>query len=269
MVSTAAMSIDCGKNEMSAKGNTPSLSIVIATYNSAKTLERCLASIHNQSFPAPELIVIDGNSSDSTVEIIRRHEARLAYWHSRRDNGIYDAWNQALAHATGDYVCFLGSDDMLADPDALNAMVRAIGSERPDIVSGKGLLVDGEGRPIARFGDEWNYQAVRRHTRICHPGAWFRRDLFRTHGLFDERYRIVGDYAWLLRLPESTTSCFTNRVVVNVGHGGVSRTQVWLRLRERREAHARCPRIGPVRAYLYWADKLWRWPIARMLGLTY
>lgn len=260
---------DPSDNQQASARNRPTLSVVIATYNCERTLEECLSSVHSQSFGTTQVIVIDGGSNDATVDIIRRHGDRLYHWHSRRDAGIYDAWNQAIPHATGDYLCFLGADDSLSDLDALDSFARAMGDDRPDIVSGQGRLVDSEGRRIVEFGQEWSHRLLRRQTRICHPGAWFRRDLFSTHGLFDTRYRIVGDYEWLLRLPESTTSRFIDRVVVNVGHGGVSRTQVWRRLRERREAQAQCPRIGPMRAYAYWVDKLWRWPVARLLGLQY
>lgn len=245
------------------------VSIVIATYNAAKTLDRCLSSISQQTFQDKELIVIDGGSTDGTVRLLEDSLESISYLHSGPDKGIYDAWNHALNHAQGEYVCFLGADDRYADPNAIRFMAEAIGNGSPDIVSGKGVLIDHEGRPIGEIGREWDYQALRRRIRICHPGTWFRRDLFDKYGVFDLRYKIVADYEWLLRLPESTTTIFVNRTILNVGHDGVSRSQVWRRLRERREAHMRCPRIGPLCAYAYWIDKLWRWPIARLLGLQF
>ena len=249
--------------------NPPTVSIIVATFNAEVTLERCLQSIFDQTTTRWELLVIDGGSSDRTVEIIRAHSDRIAYWHSKPDAGIYDAWNRALERARGDYVCFLGADDAWADEQALQLLLDAANEHRPDLVSAKGLLVDERLKPCGVIGAPWDYRAIRRRMRICHPGALFRRDLFRTFGRFDTRYRIVADYDWLLRLPQSATSYFLDRIVITVGHAGVSRKQVWRRLRERRQAHIRCPRIGPGLAYLYWLDKLWRMPVARLFGLQY
>jgi len=248
---------------------TPRVSVVLATYNAAEALEECIHSVVQQSHSNWELLIADGGSTDGTVDLIKRYESHIVWWQSCRDKGIYDAWNQALLHAHGDYVCFIGADDRLADPETLCAMADALGSKRPDVVSAKGQLIDNEDHPILTFGEAWDYKALRRHIRICHPGTWFKRDLFGIYGFFNLHYRIVADYEWLLRLPESTSAHFINRTIIRIGNGGVSRTQVWRRLRERREAQANCPRIGPSLAYLYWLDKLWRWPIARFLGLQH
>jgi len=249
--------------------NPPTVSIIVATFNAEATLERCLKSIFAQTSPHWELLVVDGGSSDRTVEIISANVDRIAYWHSKPDAGIYDAWNQALGQARGDYVCFLGADDALMDDGSLQVLLDAAQESQCDLISAKGLLVDERLRPCGVIGAPWDYRGLRRRMRICHPGAVFRRELFRTFGNFDSRYRIVADYDWLLRLPESTTSRFVDRIVTMVGHAGVSRKQVWRRLRERRQAHARCRRIGPALSYVYWLDKLLRMPIARLFGLQY
>ncbi|MDL5501794.1 MAG: glycosyltransferase, partial [Candidatus Methanoperedens sp.] len=82
-------------------------------YNGAKTLQRCIDSVSNQSYLNKELIIIDGGSTDGTIEILRSSQDKITYWQSGPDNGIYDAWNKALDHARGDWICFLGSDDYL------------------------------------------------------------------------------------------------------------------------------------------------------------
>lgn len=247
----------------------PSLSIIVATWNAAGTLERCLASISGQSSNAWELLIADGGSSDGTLEIIRRNQQHIHWWRSERDEGIYDAWNKALSQARGDYVCFLGADDAWSDDHAVEALLETARNASPDIISAKGQLVDESGRRLGKTGGPWSYRALRRRMRICHPGALFRRDLFATVGTFDTQYRIVADYEWLLRLPPSTSAVFLDRVVVLVGHGGVSRAQVLRRLSERRVVHARSPRVGKFLAYVFWLDKLWRLPIARLLGLQH
>ncbi len=249
--------------------HSPRVSIIIATYQCADVLQRCLNSVLQQTSREWELVVVDGGSSDGTTDIIRRYESNLAYWHSRPDRGIYDAWNQGLEHSRGDYVCFIGADDAWSSPYSLRTMMAAADDSSPEIVSAQGQLVNTRLQPRGIFGGPWNYAKLKRRIGICHPGTLFRRDLFARYGMFDIRYRIVGDYDWLLRLPVTTTHRFIKEVVISTGDGGVSRSQVLLRLSERRDAHSRCPRVGPVLAYVYWLDKLWRMPIARLLRLNY
>jgi hypothetical protein len=104
---------------------------------------------------------------------------------------------------------------------------------------------------------------------VCHPGMLQHRSLFEQYGFFDSRYRIAGDLDFLLRLPESTRSLHVPTVTVHIEAAGVSRTNVLARLREQREVLSRCSRYGPVRAYLTWLDKLWRYPVARIFRISH
>lgn len=245
----------------------PRLSVIIATRNAAATLERCLGSIVAQAFADWEIVLADGGSTDATLDIVRAHQAHLAHWHSRPDAGIYDAWNQALGHARGEYVCFLGADDALHDADVLQQVFARIGSGHYDLVTGRGVLVDAGGRPIESFGRPWDYRKVGRRMTICHPGALHRRDLFARFGPFDTSYRISADYDFLLRLPADLRTLHVDAPLVDVCDGGISRDRRWAMLRERFRAQANCPRVGPVRASFHYLDKLWRIPVARVLGI--
>lgn len=242
------------------------MSIIVATYNAAATLERCIEAIVGQTFHSWELIVADGGSVDGTTDIIIRHGPHISYWHSRQDKGIYDAWNQALTVARGDFVCFLGADDFFYDPRTLERLFHAIGDQDYDLVTGKGRLVGGKWHHHD-FGDSWDYRKVMRRMTICHPGALHRRELFRRFGQFDTGYRISADYDFLLRLPRNLRTLHLDIPLVYVSDGGVSRSRRWLMLRERFRAQASCPRIGRVRAFFNYIDKLWRIPIARALGI--
>ena len=93
----------------------PKISIIIVTYNAAKTLQACLDSIYRQKYPAIEIVVIDGKSTDSTADMIQQNADKLGYWVSEKDAGIYDAINKAVKQATGDWIYFLGADDELLD----------------------------------------------------------------------------------------------------------------------------------------------------------
>lgn len=243
----------------------PRLSIVIATYNAASTLQQCLSSVARQTFTARELIVVDGGSVDSTVEIVRRNSAHLAYWHSRPDKGIYDAWNQALDRARGEYVCFLGADDMFHSPDTVATIFEAAGEREYDLITGRGRLIDAAG--AHEFGKAWNHRKVERRMTICHPGTLHRRDLFERFGRFDTRYKIAADYDFLLRLPADLRTLHLDRVIADLADGGISRDRKWLMLRERYRAQANCPRVGRVRAALNYVDKLWRIPLGKLLRI--
>ncbi len=93
----------------------PPISIIIVTYNAAKTLQASLDSIYRQKYPAIEIVMIDGASTDNTVEIIKQNADNLSYWVSEKDAGIYDAMNKGIKHATGNWIYFLGADDVLFD----------------------------------------------------------------------------------------------------------------------------------------------------------
>ncbi len=128
----------------------PVLSIVIATYNAADSLQRCLDSIWSQDYERIQVLVMDGDSSDGTESIIERNQDCIGYWCSEPDNGIYDAWNKALDHVTGDWVLFLGADDRLAAPDVLERAAAALEAIDGDVRIAYGTVnvVDSFGRLV-------------------------------------------------------------------------------------------------------------------------
>lgn len=247
----------------------PRLSIIIATYNTAQVLDRCIQSVAGQSSRNWELIVIDGGSTDGTVGIIQSHAKYIAYWHSRPDAGIYDAWNQALPHATGDYICFLGADDALHSPDTLANIFAAVGDTRYDLITCRGQLHNAAGLTKQVMGTSWADSKLPRHFRVCHPGLLHHRGLFEKHGAFDPQYQIAADLDFLLRLPASIKTLDLPMVTVDVQDDGISRNRFWQRISERRRVHSASSRVGPVKAYIYWLDKVWRRPIALLLGLPH
>jgi glycosyltransferase involved in cell wall biosynthesis len=147
------------------------VSVVVATYNSAAVLEACLASVKAQR-PPVELIVVDGGSDDGTMGILQRHRADIQHLVSEPDQGIYDALNKGVRLASGDYICVLGSDDVLASPDALARL--AAGGDS-DVLYGDAMMRDGRGslvpspaRPLSQF---------RSVMPISHPATLVRRSL--------------------------------------------------------------------------------------------
>ena len=180
----------------------PAITIIVAAFNAAATLPQCLDSIAAQDFANKQTIVIDGGSEDGTVAIIQSRQSVIDYWVSEPDNGIYHAWNKGLAHATGNWICFLGADDYLWTPTALSELVGALGDDTdPRVAYGNVAVIDDAGRVLYRLGAPWPKVAprFRDHMSIPHPGLLHHRSLFAEHGDFDESYRIAGDYEFLLR----------------------------------------------------------------------
>lgn len=245
----------------------PRLSIIIATFNAGSTLDSCLSSIFSQEFDDYEILIADALSTDSTVSIIEKHQVGITYWHSKRDSGIYDAWNSLLDMAKGEYICFLGADDLYADDEALQRIFDAIGNRRFDLISSRGILVGSKSEHL--FGSAWSHRKITRRITVCHPGLMHHRSLFEKYGKFNTGYRIVGDYEFLLRLPMETTSLHVDSVTVRVADGGISRLKYMDMLREKRKAQSACARIGKLRAWINYFDKLWRIPIARILGIPH
>lgn len=254
---------------MSQPTQVPRLSIIIATWNAKRTFERCLKSISEQSFTNLELLISDGGSTDGTVDFIKQNQGTIAWWESRKDDGIYDAWNRALGHAKGEYICFLGADDKWATSDSLALIFDAIGTQRFDLITSRGKIVDPGGHEEYVFGSAWDYSRLGRRMIVCHPGLLHHRSLFDRFGLFDIRYRIAGDLDFLLRLPADLATLDLKAVTVIIEDAGVSRRNVLARLREQRLVLARCSRYGPLRAYLAWMDKLWRYPFAKIFGIPH
>jgi glycosyltransferase involved in cell wall biosynthesis len=245
----------------------PRLSIIIATYNVETTLEKCLDSIFNQSFTDYEVLIADGQSSDNTIEIIKKYSSQLAFWKSERDSGIYDAWNKMLDIAKGEYICFLGADDRLHEIKSLENLFIAFDKANYDIVTCKALLIGGKREHVV--GGAWNYKNLWKKMGVIHPGMLHHRSLFDRHGSFDASLKIVGDYEFLLRLPPETTSFHFDDIVTDIGCNGVSRTQFNRMLLEKRDVQTRCIRIGRLKANYNYFNKLWRAPIARLLKLPY
>jgi glycosyltransferase involved in cell wall biosynthesis len=247
----------------------PRISVIVATFQAVASLPNCIESLCRQDFTSWELLIADGGSTDGTLNVIRQYETAIAWWTSEPDNGIYDAWNKAIPNARGEYVCFLGADDVFNDPAALDRLVAAIGPGSYDLVSSCGSMVNRRNGTTTVFGSPWDHRRLGRRMVVCHPGLLHRRSLFDDYGLFDSHYRIAGDLDFLLRLPPRIRTLHVDAVTVRIGGGGVSRENVLQRLQEQRKVLARCKRYGPLKAYLAWLDKLWRLPIARLLGIPH
>jgi glycosyltransferase involved in cell wall biosynthesis len=201
----------------------PLVSVITSVLNGGKFLTACLESVLSQDYPNIEHIVIDGGSTDGTVDLLRRYDDRVALWKSEPDNGIYDAWNKGLSEAGGEWICFLGSDDEFL-PHAIGSYMR-LAVKRPDAeyLSSKVLVVHPSGY-LRTLGRPWSWRKFSQSMCTPHPGSMHRRRLFERLGTYDLSYRIVGDYELLLRAHESLSAAYMPVVTVRMRFGGVSTT---------------------------------------------
>ncbi len=205
----------------------PLISVIVAVYNGAETLQRCIDSVVNQTYPHVELIVMDGASTDGSVDILKAKDLVIACWESEQDRGIYHAWNKALRHVNGDWICFLGADDYFWSSDALEKMVGHLKHAEPPyrVVYGQVALVNKKDEILCYVGESWKdvKEKFRHVMALPHQGIMHHISLFETHGVFDEGYMIAGDYELLLRELQYHDALFVSEVImVGMRQGGVS-----------------------------------------------
>lgn len=253
---------------------TPTITVIVAVFNAARTLQQCIDSVDGQTWRHRELLVIDGGSSDGSRQIVERNAAKLAYWVSEPDRGTYHAWNKALDHARGDWICFLGADDYLWAPDVLERLAPILEKAYPPtrVVYGRVVIVNDRGGEIIRAGEDWT-SAGGRFTDImslAHPGLMHHKSLFAAHGKFDDSFRIAGDYELLLReLPAGDALFVPDLVVAGMRQGGISTepTGSLTMMREMRRAQVlrgyRRPSARWRAAYARSWLRVWMW---RILG---
>jgi glycosyltransferase involved in cell wall biosynthesis len=203
----------------------PLLSVVIATRNAKAHLQECLDSVYAQSNPSWEIVVIDGGSTDGTVEIIQRNSPKLKHWLSGADTGVYDAWNKALPHLEGAWVMFLGADDRIWDDKVLERAAPMLSDAklRSRIVYGRVAITDEAGSVRREEGDEWTKLARRFRKEMCipHQGVFHRRDIF-SQREFDTSFRYAGDYFLLLDELLQKAPVFLNLRVSAWRQGGLT-----------------------------------------------
>lgn len=205
----------------------PLITIIVAVYNGASVLPACLDSIASQSLAKKELIIIDGGSTDGTLDILQARSAEIDYWVSEPDSGVYHAWNKAIAQAHGEWICFLGADDTFASNHVLSDMAAHLARAYPPvrIVYGRLAIVNDANEELYRIGQPWEEVRERFRSIMCipHTGALHHRSLFAEHGGFDESFRIAGDYEFLLHELVQADALFVPDIVtVAMRQGGVS-----------------------------------------------
>ena len=242
------------------------LSIITINRNNAEGLEKTLCSVAAQSFREFEYIVIDGASTDGSVEVIKKYEAQFAHlkWVSEPDRGIYNAMNKGLRMATGDYIQILNSGDCLASNDIIERMLAALEEAgNPSILYGNMVKCFPDGRKMVDkcfAGQEITMLGMYTGT-LNHDPAYIRRDLFEKYGYYDENLKIVSDWKWYLQaiILGGEKPKYVDLDVTLFDMSGISEVNLGLRDAEKRQELEKMLPLPILADY----DK-WHFPIEQM-----
>ncbi len=215
----------------------PVFSIITVTYNAAQWLERTVLSILGQSYPHIEYIIIDGGSTDGTVNIIKQYESGIAYWVSEPDQGLYDAMNKGLRKAAGEYVWFVNAGDTLFSMDIIQQIALIIQKKKllPDVIYGETAITDKDGRQVAmrrlKAPEKLTWKSFRMGMLVCHQSFIARRE---SAPEYDLQYRFSADYAWCIEcLKRARRITNTRMILSNFLEAGMSEVNRKASLQER------------------------------------
>ena len=204
--------------------NCPKISIITVSYNSAKTIEQTILSVINQSYKNIEYIIIDGGSTDGTVDIIKKYADKIAYWVSEPDEGIYNAMNKGVDIASGEYIYFLGSDDWLYEQGIIkNISLKLVNSDIA-ILSCNVLSVDEQIKIEKLYKNTVSGNIIKDLNTgysIPHQGLFVKSTIF-ANNKFDESYVLAGDYDFTLKIIRQYKITTCDEIIAFYSTGGAS-----------------------------------------------
>lgn len=204
----------------------PLVSIITVVYNGAATIEQTIQSVINQTYQNIEYIIIDGKSIDGTQDIVSKYKDKISYFVSERDEGLYDAMNKGISHATGDVIGIINSDDWY-ESDAVSKVVEAFKlNEKAGLVCGNIMALEKDGRQ--RMFKELELDTMWYQMAVGHPTVFIRKNIYEKYGLFDLRYSVAADYELTLRLySQKVVFHRIEDILVNFRMGGLSQSSFY------------------------------------------
>ena len=178
------------------------ISIITSVYNNQETIAEAIDSVLSQTYPNIEYIIVDGGSTDNTVNIIKSYQDRLDTFISEPDKGIYDGLNKGINLATGDVICFLHSDDLYSDNTIIEQVAKAFINSNVDSVYGDLTYVNkNDSSKVVRFWKSGGFtlKKLQYGWMPPHPTFFVKRSSYQQYGLFDTSFKIAADYDLMLR----------------------------------------------------------------------
>ncbi|REL36563.1 glycosyltransferase family 2 protein [Thalassotalea euphylliae] len=205
------------------------VTVVTPVLNGAKTIERCIRSVQNQSYVDIEHIVIDGDSTDGTQCIVNKMGVRLI---SELDAGIYDAFNKGIAAASGDVIHILNADDYYHNTKVIDDSVKAIEKYDADICHGLVEQVDSEGNFVWQVGIDTEKKHLMKKMKVAHPSMFVRRSVYEKFGNYSVGFKIAADHEFVLRVWDKVKVTYIDKPFCKMSIGGVSTSNVEKSYRE-------------------------------------
>ncbi|HRH63942.1 MAG TPA: glycosyltransferase family 2 protein [Bacteroidia bacterium] len=216
------------------------VSIVTVCYNSAETIENTLISVLSQSYTNIEYIIVDGQSTDATLEIIGRYKSRLSKVISEPDNGIYDAINKGILLASGELVGVLNSDDFYVNSTVIEEVVNELRRQNADCVYGDLQYVDRQDTNIVKrnwVSGKYEHGLFFKGWMPPHPTFFIKNDCYKKYGLFNLKLKSAADYELMLRMLHlhQIKAAYLPKVLVKMRVGGKSNISLMNRIKANRE----------------------------------
>lgn len=201
------------------------ISIITVCFNAAKTIEKTLESIQSQTYKNIETIIIDGGSNDGTVEIIKKYSP--SYFVSEKDNGIYNAMNKGIKASSGDIIYFLNADDTLYNENVLSNVVKEFNCGNFEVIWGDIVAVDCNGNENYVKCNKLNKSTYLLNTSLCHQAIFYKKSLFDELGFFDEKYKLLADHEFNLRVfcIKKAKFKYINKIICRFNTEGVSSSE--------------------------------------------
>ena len=227
----------------------PKVSVITPALNSAATIAECIQSVASQDYSNIEHIVVDGNSTDGTLELLKPYNVEII---SENDIGIYDAINKGVERASGEIIHILNADDNYKHETVLSQMVAFMVDKQLDVGHAKVEQVDAQEKLVRVIGYDVTRRKLLRKCRVAHPAVFVRRSVYDHFGNFSTGFRIAGDHEFFLRIWDHVKVGFMPEVMTVMRLGGVSTSQVGLSYRESMAAallHGQSPSVAFVNYY--------------------
>jgi len=225
------------------------ISVITVVFNNVSTIGKALASVKNQTHQDIEHIVIDGGSTDGTLDVIEQYSANITKFVSEPDHGIYDAMNKGLSMATGDLVCFLNSDDMYVDSHVLERASRIIEQDSLDAIFADVTYfrADNPEKILRRYSSSrFSPEKIAYGWMPAHPTLLMRKAVFDRIGGFKSSYRIGGDFEFIARAfgKGELKYRYLPEVLVKMQMGGASTSVIRSTLKSIQELMRACRENG-------------------------
>lgn len=210
------------------------ISVITIVYNAQDTIKRCIESVIGQNYNNIEYIIIDGGSTDNSLQIINQYKSHIKVLVSEPDQGIYDAMNKGIRLATGEVVGMLNADDFFADQEVIPAVAQAFSDSNAGIIYGNLDYINSAGKIIRKWKShtcgkksfQWGFMPP-------HPTFYCERNLFEKYGFYSLEYGSAGDYELMVRFMHKyqMESRHLNKVLVKMQVGGISNSNLINRIK--------------------------------------